>query len=82
MEAVAMAANDRRRSKATMFDTDAKLIRVDNCASYSISNDPADFTTKLRPVKRKLKGLGGTINEIQTGTIRWEIQDDDGVRRL
>ena len=75
-----MAANDRRRNNATMFDTDAKLIRIDNCASYSISNDPADFATKLKPVKRRLKGLGGMISEIQTGTIRWEIQDDDGMR--
>ena len=79
MAAVAMSASNRRQAQVSKFDTDAKLIRVDNCASYCISNDAEDFITELRPVRRKLKGLGGTIADVQTGTIRWRIQDDGGI---
>ena len=78
LAAVAMKASNRRQAKVSLFDSDAKMIRVDNCASYCISNDVGDFITDLRPIKRKLKGLGGMITDIQTGTIRWKIQDDQG----
>ena len=79
MAAVAMSANNRRTGNTSRFDTDSKIIRVDNCASYCISNDLTDFVTELVPIKRKLKGSGGTVTDIQSGTIRWSIQDDLGV---
>jgi len=61
------------------FDTDARAIRVDNCASYCISNDKKDFITPLKKINKKLKGLGGTLADIYSGTIKWSIEDDDGV---
>jgi len=61
------------------FDTDAKAIRIDNCASYCISNDRRDFITPLKKVNKHLKGLGGTLADIYSGTIKWSIEDDDGV---
>jgi hypothetical protein len=39
------------------YNTDSKLIRINNCASYSISLDKNDFITPLKPVKQKVKGL-------------------------
>ena len=78
LAAVAMVAKDKGRAQITRFDSDSKMIRVDNCASYCISNDKADFITELKPIRRKLKGLGGTLAGIQTGTIRWRVQDDLG----
>jgi hypothetical protein len=61
------------------FDTDARAIRIDNCASYCISNDKKDFITPLKKLNKKLKGLGRTLADIYSGTIKWSIEDDDGV---
>ena len=61
------------------YDTDSKLIRIDNCASYSISFDKNDFITPLKPVRQKVKGLGGVLDGLQTGTIEWTIEDDEGM---
>ena len=60
------------------YNTDSKLIRIDNCALYSISFDKNDFITPLKPVKQKVKGLGGVLEGFQTGTIEWIIEDDEG----
>ncbi len=54
------------------YDTDSKLIQIDNCASYSISFDKNDFSTPLKPVTQKIKGLGGVLDGLQTGTIEWQ----------
>jgi hypothetical protein len=76
---IAMKAKQTHQDEVVMFDTDAKAIRIDNCASYCISNDKRDFITPLKKVNKKLKGLGGTLSEIYSGTIKWSIEDDDGV---
>jgi hypothetical protein len=74
-----MKAKQTHQDEVVMFDTDAKAIRIDNCASFCISNDKRDFITPLKKVNKKLKGLGGTLSEIYSGTIKWSIEDDDGV---
>jgi hypothetical protein len=61
------------------YDTDSKIIRIDNCASYSISFDKNDFITPLKPVRQKVKGLGGVLDGLQTGTIEWKVEDDEGM---
>jgi hypothetical protein len=48
------------------YDTDSKVIRIDNCASYSISFDKDDFVTPLKSVKQKVKGLGGVLDGATT----------------
>jgi hypothetical protein len=60
------------------YNTDSKLIRIDNCVSYSTSFDKNDFITLLKPVKQKVKGLGGVLEGLQTGTIEWMVEDDEG----
>jgi hypothetical protein len=61
------------------YDTDSKIIRIDNCASYSISFDKNDFITPLKPVRQKVKGLGGVFEGLQTEIIEWTIEDDEGM---
>ncbi len=74
-----MKAKQTHHDEVARFDTDARGIRIDNCASYCISNDKKDFITPLKKVNKKLKGLGGTLADIYSGTIKWSIEDDDGV---
>jgi hypothetical protein len=71
-----MKAKQTYHDEVVMFDTDVKAIRIENCASYCISNDTRDFITPLKNVNKKLKGLGGTSSEIYSGTIKWSIEDD------
>ncbi len=78
MAIIAMKAKQTHQDEVLMFDTDDKAIRIDNYASY-ISNDKRDFITPLKKVNKKLKGFGGTLSEICSGTIKWSIEDDDGV---
>ena len=66
--------------KIAKFDTDSYPIKVDNCATRSISPHIKDFVDV--PVKCRrypgLKGINGNISEIYRGTIRWYIPDDTG----
>ena len=75
-----MKANkgDKNISNKVRFDSDSKRILIDNCASYSISHDKEDFVGELKPVKRQIKGIGGTLGDVQKGTIIWWIEDDYG----
>jgi hypothetical protein len=36
---IAMKAKQTHQDEVVLFDTDAKAIRIDNCATYCISND-------------------------------------------
>jgi hypothetical protein len=76
---IAMKAKQAHQDEVARFDTNAKPIRIDNCASYCISHDKRDFITPLKKVNKSLKGLGGTLADIYSGTIKWSIEDDDGV---
>ena len=76
---IAMKARQAHQDEAARFDTDTKTIRIDNCSSYCISNDKRDFIMPLKRINKKLKGLGGTLTEVYSGTIKWSIEDDDGV---
>jgi hypothetical protein len=63
-----------------IFDTDSIPIRVDNCATASISNDLKDFEGPVTPVRGRVKGITGYTNNIgmMRGTIAWKIEDDEG----
>ena len=76
---IAMKADHSHQDEVARFDTDAKAIRIDNCASYCISNDKRDFITPLKKVNKHLKGLGGTLADIYSATIKCSIEDDDGI---
>ena len=62
------------------FDTDSREVYIDNCATACITNNPADCHTTPKLIKRRIKGIGGTFNaKVFTTTIRWELEDNDGV---
>jgi hypothetical protein len=57
-------------------------VKVDNCASRTMSFQQSDFITKsLRPISSKgVRGFGNTVTPItHIGTVKWRIYDDDGV---
>lgn len=68
-----------RQGNHCQWDSDSKPIRVDNCATRSISNDISDFVTAPVPMPGySIGGIGGRLNQCMTGTIHWTIQDDEG----
>ena len=66
---IAMHALQARTSTAFMFDTDSRMLRVDNCATYCISNRIEDFDGPLKKINRKIKGFGGTVDGLMVGTV-------------
>jgi hypothetical protein len=61
------------------FDTNSVPLRIDNCASRSISPDPNNFITPLASEHyKRVQGLIEQVGALQTGTIQWQIKDDDG----
>jgi hypothetical protein len=64
------------------FGTDSFAIKVDNCASRTMSFQKSDFIAgTLKKVKDKgVRGFGNTITKItHDGTIKWRIYDDNGM---
>jgi hypothetical protein len=60
-----------------LFDTDSYPIAVDNCASYTMTNDESDFIDTPVTVQKSILGIGST-KALKQGTVRWSIQDDQG----
>ena len=76
-----MSSDDDDQAVAfqSTFDTDSRPLRVDNCASASISGYKSDFIGDLKPLPGvKIKQLTGHAANVMLGTIRWKIQADDG----
>ena len=65
------AAKGAAQVPDAVFDTDSTSIKVDNCATKSISNDTKDFIGKLTPSRRlKVKGLVGYVpGSVMMGTF-------------
>ena len=72
---------DYKKIYQTIFDTDSHTLRIDNCATRSISSHTEDFISTLTPLNNyKIQGINGKVDDkIMQGTIRWYIDDDDGV---
>ena len=68
-----------KRNYTTPFDTDSVLLRVDNCASACMSPHKSDFITPLVPIRKRVKGIGGTVKGIMKATMKVTIEDDNGV---
>ena len=60
------------------YDSDSKVILIDNCCSTSITNDLRDFIAPPRPARAKVEGYNGTTTATMVGTVRWRIHDDLG----
>ena len=56
------------------FDTDSGPVGIDNQCSGCKSNKSSDFDGELRPVKRVIKGFGGSRTyNVMMGTIKWKV---------
>ena len=67
-------------TKSYHFDTDSRPIRVDNCATRCISPFIDDFVgPPILAKHQRIKGIIGSTGQVMFGTIRWHIEDDDGV---
>ena len=83
MAMAALAMNSQTEIQAsqriTTYDTDSKIIGVDNRCSACISNDPSDFISELRQCGRSIKGFGGSrTTGVMVGTLKWSWCDDKG----
>jgi hypothetical protein len=52
---------------------------IDNCCSKCITNDANDFIEPPMEVNVRVQGVGGTVTAKLCGTVRWDIEDDNGV---
>ena len=65
---------------AASFDTDGKELYIDNCATACITNDPNACATTPILTNRRVKGISGMLDsKVYETTIKWDIEDDDGV---
>ena len=64
----------------TKFDIDSKTIGIDNRCSACISHDIKDFIpNSIKRTNKQRVGFGGVKhNNIEEGTIKWDIMDDNG----
>ena len=61
------------------FDSDAQALMLDDGASACITNDKGDFIEPPKRVDRKVKGIKGHANATHRGTIKWHLEDDQGL---
>jgi hypothetical protein len=61
------------------YDSDSFWIAVDNCCSKCITNCLSDFVTPPTRVNVDVRGIGGSVTASLMGTVKWSIEDDDGV---
>ena len=59
------------------FDSDSYPILIDNCCSACITNCIADFNCKPVWVNANINRLGGAIQLIHKGTVKWSFQDNE-----
>ena len=68
-----------RHAQQVTFDSDSYDIMVDNCCSYSITNNLADYITAPTTAHVQVRGyVGATSNANKVGTVKWKIEDDAG----
>jgi hypothetical protein len=65
-------------SKDNKYNSDSYLIGIDNHASASVTNSEDDFIITPTPIDLKVKGIKGYLKSTKIGTVRWNIQDDEG----
>ena len=73
------AATGSQDSNGLRFDSDSKKLRIDNCLTASITNVIGDFVGKPIAVNVNVKGVGGLVQATHRGTVRWRLEDDEGV---
>lgn len=62
----------------TKLDSDYYIIAINNCCSYSMTNNKADFMGKTTPCNVNIKGIGGNNQINEYGKVYWIIADYKG----
>ena len=71
---------DSRHSPSQgIFDSDAQALMLDDRASPCVTNDKEDFIEPPQQVHRKVKGIKRHANATHRGTIKWHIEDNQGL---
>ena len=71
---------DARDREPLVFDTtDSFNLTVDNCASASVTNDLKDYVNPPHKSRTRIVGINGVSTATMVGTVRWHIEDDDGI---
>lgn len=61
------------------FDSDSRLIGIDNRCTACISHDIRDFVGHVEDTNIKMRGYAGTRTKpLKRGTLRWSWSDDTG----
>jgi hypothetical protein len=63
------------------YDTDSVPIGIDNHASYCLTNSEQDFVGPTKTVHVQIKGITQGLKTAKVGTVRWKIEDDEGIPR-
>ena len=71
--------DSRSSSSQGIFDSDAQALMLDDGASVCITNDMEDFIEPPKQVDKKVKGIKGHAKATHRGTIKWQIEDDQGL---
>ena len=61
------------------FDSDSRSLVLDNDASGCITNMKGNFIELPKHVDRKVKGIKGHAKATHRGTIKWHVEDDNGL---
>lgn len=69
---------DIKRDKLLSFDTDGFTIGIDNHTSKCLSPSLNDFISPITPLQAALKGISSTIPVKGSGTLQWDVLDDNG----
>ena len=62
-----------------IFDSDSQALMLDDGASACITNNKDDFIEPPKRVDKKVKGIKGHAHATHRGTIKWLIEDDQGL---
>jgi len=72
-------STDVRNREPLVFDTGSFNLTVDNCASASVTNDLKDYVNPPRKSRTRIVGINGVSTATMVGTVRWHVEDDDGI---
>ena len=66
-------------SLGKQFDSDSRALMLNDGALACITNDKEDFVEPLKCVDRKVKGTKGHAMATHQGTIKWHLEDNNGL---
>ena len=62
------------------YDSDSYIIAIDNCSSRSITNNMKDYIHPPQKVTTGVIGIGGPSAFTYKGTVKWTIEDNNGMK--